>query len=80
METNIKNLSKNELSRNIMSIEKSQVDMNTGEVVSKENVLIKRFIKQDDFIQFFVENIAFMTYSPRINAGVSSINKSSLLL
>ncbi|PHJ03389.1 hypothetical protein IW21_08940 [Campylobacter fetus subsp. venerealis] len=68
----MKNLSKNELSRNIMSIEKSQVDMNTGEVVSKENVLIKRFIKQDDFIQFFVENIAF------VNTQLDSSEKSVL--
>ncbi|WP_162165543.1 hypothetical protein [Campylobacter fetus] len=72
METNIKNLSENKLSRNVMSIEKSQVDMNTGEIVSKENVSIKRFVKQDDFIQFFVENIAF------VNTQLDSSEKSVL--
>lgn len=34
----------------------------------------------DDISSETLEKVGDMTYSPRINAGVSSINKSSLLL
>lgn len=62
MENKIIDLStNNSKTRNIYNIEKQQVDMGTGQVFAKENISVKQFIKQDDFIQFFVENLAFLT-------------------
>lgn len=56
--------------------------INVGTVFSGigafEQALKKLGIKHN--IKFAGDIDNFMTYSPRINAGVSSINKSSLLL
>ena len=53
-------------------IEKLQIEL------LKLEVEHKKLLNYIELRQKFSE--AYMTYSPRINAGVSSINKSSLLL
>ncbi|MBZ7980329.1 hypothetical protein AVBRAN12640_07930 [Campylobacter sp. RM12640] len=67
----IRHLEEDRLSKNLLSIEKTNLDTN-GNVLNKEEIVVKHFVKRDEFIQFFVENINF------INTELSNIERQIL--
>lgn len=67
----IKILEEEKLSKNLLSIEKTNLDID-GNVLNKEEIVVKHFVKRDEFIQFFVENINF------INTELSNIERQIL--
>lgn len=69
---NIVDLSDNKTKKNLLNLRKEKIDYVTGEIIENENLKVQKFEKQDDFIQFFVENLDF------VNAELDHSEKSVL--
>ncbi|WP_144600708.1 hypothetical protein [Campylobacter coli] len=57
---NIVDLSEDKTKKNLLNLRKEKIDYVTGEIIESENLKVQKFEKQDDFIQFFVENLDFV--------------------
>lgn len=57
---NIVDLSENKTKKSLLNLKKEKIDCVTGEIIESENFKVQKFEKQDDFIQFFVENLDFV--------------------